>query len=1106
MKTINTHFCAIILLGLMNLHCLAQSAALQTPTAGTYGELRQWHRVSIAFEGPNTSETATPNPFTDFRLDVTFTHPSGRSITVPGYYAADGKAGETSSGAGKIWRVHFTPPLTGVWTYTASFKQGTNVAIGTGGSNNSTINGTTGSLTIAATNKTGRDFRGHGRLEYVSKHHLKFATSGRYFMKYGADSPENFLAYADVDNTPSAGSPGDNSGVRHTWAPHVQDWGSGDPQWKANKGRGAIGAINYLADQGASSVSMLIYSTDGGDDGRVFPWVTQTDKRRFDCSKLDQWEIMFQHMNDSGLNITIKLAEEENYAQFNGPNRPDLLLYYREIVARFGHHLALTWVISEEYGGPVTTGGKVQELRERGDLLAGIDPWDNNVTTHTRPQSYDYYNTYYGGTYGRDAFTGASMQIKDADTSAEEVFNATLKIVSESAAAGRPWVVANDEQGHASEGVLDQSAGDRKFTIWGQLMAGGAGTEFYVNKSGINYDSAFENYREISTMWKWARHCVNDFVYANDIPFWTMSNEDSLISNKSLNHCLAQPGNVYVIYQANGGSNSLNLGGQTGNYDVKWFDPRNGGTLQNGSVTSISGGGIRSIGNAPNTPSADWAVLVRKTVANGGNAGSPFGGSARAIPGLIEAEAFNDGANGVAYSDSDAGSRNPDPNFTFRSNTDVDLGKASATSGEAHIGWIDDFEFWNYAVNVTGGTYDIEVRAASGDPTPGALQITLDTTSLGTLPITSTGSYVAFQTFKLTNVNVSGGAGKNLRLTAVNGGKFNFDSIRFTPSATGATGTPFLGSARAIPGLIEAEEFNDGANGQAYSDTDEGTNNQNPPNFRIGSDVDLGKTSETQGQAHIGWIASGEFWNYAVNVTGGTYDIEVRAASGNTSPGDLLITLDEVNLGTVPIESTGNFGTFQTFNLPNVNISGGAGKNLRLTAVNGGVFNLDWIRFTPASTGGGSPQTVNTTPSDDAFLQNGSVQGGSLLRIQASGPTRETFLKFNVTGVNGTVSSSKLQLTVAGDAGSGTIRVFRGETNSWTENNLSSANAPGRGALLATKSGTFAIGSLVELNLGNSISGNGTVSLIVVLDAGGNDVSFSSKEGSDAAKLSITSQ
>ena len=36
------------------------------------GELKVWHPVTLTFTGPETAESADLNPFTDYRLDVTF--------------------------------------------------------------------------------------------------------------------------------------------------------------------------------------------------------------------------------------------------------------------------------------------------------------------------------------------------------------------------------------------------------------------------------------------------------------------------------------------------------------------------------------------------------------------------------------------------------------------------------------------------------------------------------------------------------------------------------------------------------------------------------------------------------------------------------------------------------------------------------------------------------------------------------------------------------------------------------------------------------------------------------------------------------------------------
>ena len=80
-------FSSLSLLALIGVTSLASAAGQVS------GELKQWHAVTVTFDGPQSSETATPNPFTDYRMDVTFTGPSGQTYKVPGYYAADGNAG-----------------------------------------------------------------------------------------------------------------------------------------------------------------------------------------------------------------------------------------------------------------------------------------------------------------------------------------------------------------------------------------------------------------------------------------------------------------------------------------------------------------------------------------------------------------------------------------------------------------------------------------------------------------------------------------------------------------------------------------------------------------------------------------------------------------------------------------------------------------------------------------------------------------------------------------------------------------------------------------------------------------------------------------------------
>ena len=56
-----------------------------------------------------------------------------------------------------------------------------------------------------------------------------------------------------------------------------------------------------------------------------------------------------------------------------------------------------------------------------------------------------------------------------------------------------------------------------------------------------------------------------------------------------------------------------NLSGASGAFDVKWYSPRHGGDLVDGTVRTVQGGGKRSLGEAPRDKNSDWAVLVRRS-------------------------------------------------------------------------------------------------------------------------------------------------------------------------------------------------------------------------------------------------------------------------------------------------------------------------------------------------------------------------------------------------------------------------------------------------------------------------------------------------------------
>jgi hypothetical protein len=602
------------------------------------GELKQWHKVTLSIHGPQAKETdANPNPFTDYRMTVTFRHESGSpSYRVPGYFAADGDTANTSADAGNVWRAHLSPDKAGQWTYSVSFVRGKNAAAESrGGEAVSGADGLSGTFNIAPTDKTGRDFRVRGRLQYVGGHHLRFAGSGEYFLKAGPDAPENLLAYADFDGTVSAKNlaalrPGEAApGGLKTWQPHVKDWREGDPTWKNGKGKGLIGALNYLAAKGCTAFSFLTYNA-GGDGDDVWPFVQREDKLHYDCSKLDQWQIVFDHATALGLFCHFKTQENE-LDDSNGPAAAQSLdggdlgvqrkLYYRELIARFGHLLALNWNLGEE--NTQTS----EQLRALAGYLHETDPYRHHVVVHTYPNKQDDVYTPLLGS--KSLLTGASLQ-----NGWNAAHQRTLKWLRASAEAGRPWAIANDEQNPASLGVppdpgykgFDGWAREketdkpydlhniRKGTLWGTLMAGGYGVEYYFGYTLLENDLKCEDFRSRDKSWDYCRIAL-EFFRNSRIPFWEMRNVDELVGNPkndNSRYCLAKPGELYLVYLPAGGTSELDLSGANAGFTVKWFNSRSGGPLQNGTINSIQGGKSVSLGMPPNQTSEDWLAIVTR--------------------------------------------------------------------------------------------------------------------------------------------------------------------------------------------------------------------------------------------------------------------------------------------------------------------------------------------------------------------------------------------------------------------------------------------------------------------------------------------------------------
>ena len=585
---------------LLPLVCWSQQASVT-------GERKVWHAVTVSFSGPASAEDATPNPFLDYRLNVRFTHAAGgASLIVPGYFAGDGKAAESSAASGNQWRVHFLPDREGEWRYQASFRSGTDVALSpeAGAGRAAAFDGASGSFRVSRSDKRAPDFRAKGLLQYVDAHYLRHAGNGEYFLKGGADSPENFLAYADFDQTfdtdADSGSYREVGIFLHRYAPHEKDWRSGDPSWKGGKGKGIVGALNYLAGKGMNSVYFLTYNLDGGDGRDTWMWTGPNVRDRFDVSKLDQWNIVFDHMDRLGLMLHVVTQETENDRRLGGSPglNPVRMLYHRELAARFSHHLGLVWNLGEENN---TSDSDRKAIARH---IRSLDPYRHPITVHTHAGRA---LKFYDGILGDPSFEATSIQ-----GTLDQCNREAIELRRRSAAAGRKWVVFADEQNPSTHGVLpdaDDPNHDqpRREALWGNLMGGGAGVEWYFGNKFAHMDINCEDWRSRDRMWDQTRFGLEFF--RRHLPFWEMEPDNTLATGAEA-RVLAKPGSVYAVQLPKGGAVTLTLA--DGAYDVRWYNPRSGGALQNGSVRSVKGKGAVSLGTPPSDPDQDWVALVRR--------------------------------------------------------------------------------------------------------------------------------------------------------------------------------------------------------------------------------------------------------------------------------------------------------------------------------------------------------------------------------------------------------------------------------------------------------------------------------------------------------------
>lgn len=344
----------------------------------------------------------------------------------------------------------------------------------------------------------------------------------------------------------------------------------------------------------------------------------------------------------------------------------------------------------------------------------------------------------------------------------------------------------------------------------------------------------------------------------------------------------------------------------------------------------------------------------------------PYNGTPQAIPGQLEAEAYDLGGEGIAYHDDTTRSGD----VGFRPDDAVD--SEGTGEGGYNVGYIAAGEWLEYTVNVTqAGAYFIDVRVAS--PYTGkSLHIDLDDQNIsGTVAIPNTTGWQTYQTVSVTTPPLTTGT-HIVRVTMDTDG-FNLNYLNFRYKPTGST--PYV--TTTIPGTIEAENYDNGGQGIAYNDS-EAQNKLNQ--FRLTEGVDIEACSE--GGYDVGFIATGEWLQYTVQVTTtGVYDLSIRTATPNSGK-VLHIEIDGVNItGAVAIPNTGNWQVYSTTKVITPSLQAGL-HTLRVVMDNND-FNINYLKFEThlAAARLAYEQTEATTPETGVITLYPNPAKGTLLHV-----------------------------------------------------------------------------------------------------------------------------
>lgn len=418
--------------------------------------------------------------------------------------------------------------------------------------------------------------------------------------------------------------------------------------------------------RGNNSTYMILNTLSKGDSRDIYPFlgtttygtnvptsITTTATRssnvnRFNLAKMNDWDEVIQYAEQRGVVPYLVFNDDSAYHAYNNE------IYYRYLVGRLGYHVAVIWNLGEE-------SNEIHGDIQRNPLLDNANLWDANrhiLTVHlkacysglTQAPCVGGNGTTYTNSQGEvtaDSASGpittfSSTAYPDAATDLRRKLHPLIKNtrpdaysyqVNEggqnfmSAAVIKPnlfqlmidnraYMDANSiirpimiDELPAISTVADAGSKDAQFRLrrdyYYPTYIGGGNYEFHYG-----FNPVFPAHvATIQTQVGYARKLMDTILSAHFVNMTPMLSSNVITapgSGKAV--CAERLSNAFVCYLERGfASNpSLNLSAHasTKTFAVRWYNPRSGAGGLKGSVTSVTGGGTRSLGNPPSAACA----------------------------------------------------------------------------------------------------------------------------------------------------------------------------------------------------------------------------------------------------------------------------------------------------------------------------------------------------------------------------------------------------------------------------------------------------------------------------------------------------------------------